>query len=193
MNSRVLPVTMKALALIGLLVAAACSIDVPTTARSGPTAVADRARTKALPGSNQTFADGSLPLNCIPKNPSYGSALIGPAGGDLIIGPNRLVVPAGALTDTVTISGTVPDSLPFQINLQPHGLQFKKAAGLILDASSCTTVPNIVYLIDQFTVSDPIQAVYSNFWHTIACPIWHFSGYSVYFDNAPDDGSDDRS
>ena len=70
-----------------------------------------------------------------------------------------------------------------------HGLTFKKPAGLILDATSCVDVPTIVYLIDQVTVSAQIEAVYSNWWHTIACPIWHFSGYSVaFYAGSVDDG-----
>ena len=173
---------MKSLTVLAVVLVAACAVDAPTTARSGQRALADWNGRQALPGSNQAFPSASPgPLNCIPKNPAYGSALIGPSGGELIIGPHRLIVPAGALTETVTISGTVPNDKPFEINLQPHGLQFRKAAGLILDASDCTSVPDIVYLIDQFTVSDPILATYSTWWHTVACPIWHFSGYSIAF------------
>ena len=127
------------------------------------------------------LSGAATPLNCKPAHPSYGSAVIGPEGGSLIIGSNRLIVPPGALTKPVLITGTVPEGKPFEVDLQPHGLTFKNAAGLILDATSCLDVPNIVYLIDQVTVSDPIEAVYSNWWHTIACPIWHFSGYAVAF------------
>jgi hypothetical protein len=124
----------------------------------------------------------ATPKNCVPKEPSYGSATIGPSGGTLIIGPHMLIVPPGALTEDVTISGSVPDDKPFEINLEPHGLQFKKAAGLVLDPTDCVKIPDIVYLIDEFTQSPPILASYSSWWHTIACPIWHFSGYAVAFD-----------
>lgn len=99
----------------------------------------------------------------------------------LRVGPHKLIVPAGALRSWVRISGTVPEGKPFQIDLQPHGLQFHKAAGLVLDATSCTDVPTIVYLIDQYNLGPPIRAMYSNWWLTIACPIWHFSGYMVAF------------
>jgi hypothetical protein len=75
----------------------------------------------------------------------------------------------------------VTEGKPFEVDLQPHGLTFSKAAGLVLDAASCIEVPSIVYLIDEETVSDPIAAIYSNWWHAIACPIWHFSGYAVAF------------
>jgi hypothetical protein len=130
-----------------------------------------------LPATSTNFK-GKV-LNCVPKEPGSGSALIGPAGGDLIIGTHRLVVPPGALTKYVVISGTVPADESFKIDLQPHGLEFKKPAGLILDASSCGSVPTIVYLLDDVVASDPIAAIYSHFWHTIAAPIWHFSQYAI--------------
>jgi hypothetical protein len=128
-------------------------------------------------------------LNCVPKEPSSGSALIGPAGGDLIIGPHRLIVPPGALTKPVVISGRVPADESFKIDLEPHGLEFKKPAGLILDAAGCSSVPTIVYLIDDIVASDPVAAVYSHFWHTIAAPIWHFSRYAIAMRNC-DGGGD---
>jgi len=173
------------------LLAAGCASDGPTSP-AGPRASANHwSGGSSLPGwhrTGQMLSGQATPKNCIPKVAAYGSASIGPTGGTLIIGTHKLIIPAGALDHKVTISGTVPNDKPFEINLEPHGLQFKKAAGLLLDASSCTDVPDIVYLIDQFTQSPPILAVYSSWWHTIACPIWHFSGYSVaFYDGSLDD------
>jgi hypothetical protein len=172
------------LAIVAAAFAAACTVDSSVGPRSGGSAFANSRPSSQIPGSNLTskVLSGQLtPINCSPKDSSYGSALIGASGGDLIIGPHRLIVPPGALTQPTLISGTVPAGKPFQIDLQPHGLTFKKAAGLVLDASSCVAVPDIVYLIDGITPSDPIEATYSNWWHTIAAPIWHFSGYAVAF------------
>jgi hypothetical protein len=167
-------------AILGLGLGAACAGDAAT----GPVAAASQANTSYYPGSRRTDAAKTgtfVPLNCTPRLTSEGSALIGPAGGVLRIGTHRLIVPAGALTEPVLISGTVPAGKPFEIELLPHGLQFRKAAGLILSTASCTDVPAIVYLIDQSTTSEPIPAFYSNWWKAIASPIWHFSGYAVAF------------
>jgi hypothetical protein len=169
-------------AFVAALAAAACTGDAPTApVASGTSAVAQRGQ-GWFPGQRRTSAmtsGKSTPINCVPKTSSVGTARIGASGGTLYIGRHRLIVPPGALTKPVQISGTVPAGKPFEIDLQPHGLQFRKAAGLILDASNCTNVPTIVYLIDQINVSPPIPAFYSNWWHTIACPIWHFSGYAI--------------
>jgi hypothetical protein len=190
MHRHLMPRAMKPLVMISLLLAAACAVDGPTTPLSGPRAYANQARDTVIPGTTSHFwASGRDPLNCSPKNSSFGSALIGPSGGTLFIGPNRLIIPAGALREKVQISGTVPAGRPFEIDLEPHGLHFQKAAGLILDASSCIDVQDIVYLIDEVTASPPILATYSNLWHTIACPIWHFSGYAIAFFDGSNDGS----
>ena len=162
----------------------ACSGDSPTAPAAAGSAANQSVQSSNgyFPGwhrTTQAEAGKFVPLNCQPREIATGSALIGPAGGVLQIGPHRLIIPAGALTERVLISGTVPQGKPFQIDLQPHGLHFRKAAGLILDASSCTDVPTIVYIVDQLTVGPPIRAIYSNWWKAIACPIWHFSGYMI--------------
>ncbi|HEY9229013.1 MAG TPA: hypothetical protein VIP11_20345 [Gemmatimonadaceae bacterium] len=137
-----------------------------------------------VPGSVRGVLDnpGNGQLNgCTPRDPQYGTATIGPSGGELIVGSHRLVVPAGALTQTVVISGSSPTDANPTIYLEPHGLQFKKPAGLILDASNCTDVPDAVYINEMGVVSEPIPAIYSTWWRTVAAPIDHFSGYAVAF------------
>jgi hypothetical protein len=162
----------------------ACSGDRLTSpVRAGRASAAST----ALPGQLRLDYDDFTPINCVPRRSAQGSAVIGASGGTLYIGKHRLVVPPGALRHRVLISGSVPADKPFEINLEPHGLQFHKAAGLILDARSCMDVPDIVYLIDQYDVSPPIRATYSNWWHTFACPIWHFSGYAIAFRTSPED------
>ena len=170
------------LAALSLAAAGACTGDAPTMPVASASSANADVGTGYTPGWRRTqdAVDGKfVPVNCSPRRSASGSAWIGPSGGVLQIGPHRLIVPAGALTKKVFISGTVPEGKPFQVNLEPHGLQFRKAAGLILDASSCTDVPDIVYLIDQYTQGPPIKAVYSEWWKAIACPIWHFSGYMI--------------
>lgn len=162
------------------IVVAGCAGDSPTTPSSG---AATRNREYGYyPGSSRTadaLTGKFVPLNCTPREAVEGSATIGPPGGELRIGTHRLIVPAGALREWVHISGSVPANQPFQIDLQPHGLQFSRAAGLVLDASNCTDVPTILYIVDQYNYGPPIEAIYSTLWMTIASPIWHFSGYII--------------
>ena len=128
-----------------------------------------------------TGAIGRL-AGCTPRDPQYGTATIGPSGGELDVGASRLIIPPGALTRTVQVSGTVTADSTLRIDLQPTGLQFKKSAGLILDASNCLAVPDVVYINELGVASPPILAIYSTWWRTIAAPIDHFSGYAVAFE-----------
>jgi hypothetical protein len=166
----------------------ACQADSTSPVRLATgTALADRSG--ATPGSiggpiinvGDVGRIGRL-RGCTAHDAQFGKAIIGPSGGELIVGKHRLIVPAGALTETVTISGTSPaDSTP-TIYLEPHGLQFRKSAGLILDVSNCTEVPSVVYISEIGVLSPPILAVYSTWWLTVAAPIDHFSGYAVAFE-----------
>lgn len=114
-----------------------------------------------------------------------GSATIGPRGGQLIVGSSRVIVPPGALNKKVFITATMPagEFITIRFEFQPHGLVFKKPAGLILNASGCNIQdwqsPNIVYLGESGEILEYIDSFYSNYWHTVAAPIWHFSGYAI--------------
>ena len=118
-------------------------------------------------------------LACNITAPLYGSATIGAEGGVLFVGKNMLIVPPGALSTNVQISGSVAAGNEFQIDFQPHGLQFRKPAGLILDASACAGAPNGVYLDEQGGIAERITASFSTWWHTIAAPLDHFSTYAL--------------
>lgn len=106
------------------------------------------------------------------------SAVIGAKGGELDFGPHRLIIPPGALTHDTLIWGTIPAGPSITIELQPHGLHFMKPAGLQFDVTSCGEIPDAVYL-DGLYGPEHIQAVFSEWWHTVAAPLDHFSGYAL--------------
>jgi hypothetical protein len=183
MLTRCRAITLTVIA-IGAL--AACtggdSVAPPIGALSTPEASASHiASIPGMMGAPRIIQTNGGMKGCTARDPQFGAAVIGPNGGDLVVGPNRLIIPPGALTQTVQISGTAPEGTVPSIILEPHGLQFKKPAGLLLDASNCTDVPDVVYINELGVVSNPIPAIYSTWWHTIAAPIDHFSGYAVAF------------
>ena len=55
----------------------------------------------------------------------------------------------------------------------------------MLGTSGCATngqaPDNVVYLDDSGNILETIPAQYSNFWHTVAAPIQHFSVYAIAF------------
>jgi hypothetical protein len=118
-------------------------------------------------------------LACDVPSDLNGSAIIGPDGGTLDIGPHRLIIPPGALTTKVAVSGFIPAGSTIEVHFEPHGLQFKKPAGLILNSASCSAVPDVVYLNEVGVVAERIKAIFSTWWHVIAAPIDHFSVYAL--------------
>lgn len=122
---------------------------------------------------------------CATHVTSADSEVFGPSGGTLTFGSSRLIIPAGALRDTVTITATIPDGDANRVEFQPHGLEFAKPAGLQLGTAGCAVdeqlVPNVVYLSETGEVLETIEAVYDPHWQTIAASIWHFSGYAIAF------------
>jgi hypothetical protein len=170
-------------ALTLLLSIAACSSTESTApqqaAPSGPSFI-ELHDGHVVPGSGGDASEvAGQPLACNVPTTLTDSALIGSSGGELDVGPHRLIIPPGALTADTWVSGTVPAGNSIRIDFQPEGLQFKKPAGLILDASTCADAPNIVYLNEDGGIEEHIEAIFSNWWHTIAAPIDHFSGYML--------------
>lgn len=169
-------------ALVMCAVLAGC-VDSTAPRRLASDARASNNNAGKVPGSvgaGLGNGEGSL-QGCTPRDAQYGTATIGPSGGELDVGSTRLIIPPGALTKIVQVSGTSPAGGTPTVIFEPSGLQFKKPAGLIIDASNCTDVPDVVYVDDLGGISPPIAAVYSNWWHTVAAPIDHFSGYAVAF------------
>jgi hypothetical protein len=173
--------TLAAVAIVvGALACAGSEATAPS--RFGARASLDRSGPPGSVGAPRIIANGQGGLlGCTPRDAQYGTAAIGPSGGELDVGPNRLIIPPGALTETVQISGTTPDDGTPAIFFEPHGLQFNKSAGLIMDVTNCLDVPPVIYINEIGVLSDPIPAVYSTWWHTVAAPIDHFSGYLVGF------------
>lgn len=114
-----------------------------------------------------------------------GSGVFGPGGGTLTFGTSSLIIPGGALQDTVTITATSLAGDNSRVEFQPHGLTFAKPAGLLLDTSGCSMdgdiAPNVVYISETGEVLETIPAAYDPHWHTIAAAIEHFSGYAIAF------------
>ena len=119
---------------------------------------------------------------CKPRSPHFNSAGIGPNGGVLQVGPNKLVVPAGALDHHQTLTGEVDSLDVVNIEFGPEGLQFEVPAQLTLNTNGCAipdgAMPQIVYVQDG-VITEVIPSVFDAIHNKITGPIHHFSGYSI--------------
>lgn len=132
-----------------------------------------------------TPAGSATVARCSPRAAAVGSGTFGPQGGTLIVGESRLVIPGGALRDTVTITATVASDSSSRVDFEPHGLRFYKPVGLALDSEGCTLPSDresaVVYLGPDGEVLETIDAVYFPRFKLVAAPIEHFSGYAIAF------------
>lgn len=134
---------------------------------------------------NAAHADAHYHLVlCSIRLPRVSSALIGAAGGELQVGPNRLVVPPGALNTPTRLSGFVLPLEAVNMVFGPEGLQFALPAQLTLNTAGCAiplnATPSIVYVKDG-QIAEVIPSTFDRINHKIIGPIRHFSGYSVAF------------
>jgi len=186
--SRRIAAAIAATALLGVV---ACQIQDNTAPTRTPLVPsADRGAQRRhdwsnLPGSKRgapSFGSNGQLVACSTRDAQADSALIGPSGGTLVVGNDRLIVPPGALQTPVMISGTIPAEPYAAIHFEPSGLQFKKPAGLVIDGAGCDVPASGVrvdYVDDEGNVLERIDATYSNLWHTVAAPISHFSVYAI--------------
>lgn len=67
-------------------------------------------------------------LMCEPLTYTADTKIIGPEGGAMGIGPHKLTIPEGALTQYTVITGELPVSTKTSVKLSPHGLEFLEDA-----------------------------------------------------------------
>lgn len=128
---------------------------------------------------------GSL-LTCSPQPYAADTEVIGRAGGTLVMGSHRLVIPAGALDYPVRIIGEAPSDTVVSVRFQPEGLQFNSwhTPKLTLDYSSCGLVRNllpkrIAYTTDKLDILSFLLSRDNLLTQQVTGEVHHFSRYAV--------------
>lgn len=153
------------------LLSLACAPDTPLA--PDPAAHSRRPLTPAA-SANRDVAQ------CTPREWARAGATIGPRGGMIEAGGTRLYVPPGALREEITITATVPAGEFSAVHFEPHGLEFRKAPLLALDAAGCDLeyAAEVVY-IRNGQIEERIAAAYVPRYRTVVVPITHFSIYAI--------------
>ena len=103
----------------------------------------------------------------------------------LAVGKSRLIVPAGALDDTVTITATRLGDGTSTIRFEPEGLRFRKRVRLVLSGANCALpregTASIVYLGPDGSILETLPGDFNPDRKTVAAAIEHFSGYAIAF------------
>lgn len=114
---------------------------------------------------------------------------IGPSGGTLQMGPHTLVIPAGALSQTVTIRAKTSNSGPGKgngIDFKPNGLRFNRPVVLTISTANCKglgllNLPLIVYTDDLLNILELEPSIPNPFKKNVTGLITHFSRYAVAY------------
>jgi len=110
------------------------------------------------------------------------SAVIGPDGGSIVLGGNRIDFPAGALAEPTTITMRGAPAM-YGVQLEPHGLTFPAGSEPVLTvaysrrASAGLTRMAIVYVDDRMTILEVLPTQWNAQDHTLTAALHHFSGY----------------
>jgi hypothetical protein len=123
-------------------------------------------------------------LTCAAAPAESSSATIGPAGGTLRVGAHALWVPAGALSQDVTLSGVTHSGSVAAIILRPAGLEFAEPVFLTISYASCGLVPSLLPKRIAYTTAGLAILRYLTSWDNplaqhVTGRLEHFSTYAV--------------
>ena len=175
------------LAIVALgLAAVSCSDQPPIGPESVPAPQADLigdllGTTTDLVGS---LAQSTGLLKCSPLPYDSETKTIGTAGGTITVGPHRLVIPSGALSQSVTITAVAPSGKVNVVQFEPEGLQFAKPATLTMSYANCSLLnkllpKRIAYVDDNLNILEYLLSLDLLNLKTVTGQVQHFSGYAV--------------
>ena len=121
-------------------------------------------------------------LSCSQQQYVSVTKVVGPAGGTIVVGTHKLVIPVGALTKNYTI---LAEQVPNRVNsvrFSPEGLKFAKPAKLTLSYSNCSPLlllKRVVYTDELLRILELIPSLDNLRTKTVTGDIRHFSRYAV--------------
>ncbi len=126
---------------------------------------------------------GSRFVLCEPQQYAAETKIIGPAGGEIEIGPHTLRIPKGALSQYTVITGEAPVTSAVEVRFSPHGLHFLKQPMLTLNYKRCAapgdTPHRAGYVDDAENVLEWPVSYDEKRVNDLYTWIWHFSGYRI--------------
>ncbi len=125
-------------------------------------------------------------LRCAPLEYAGAAEIIGPNGGEIHVGPHKLVVPKGALSEEHLVVAEAPMGSLVQVLFEPHGLQFSTPSELTLSYAHCMRPDaytyRIVYTDDNAkTILEFPPSSDDKTLQAVHAPINHFSSYIIAY------------
>jgi hypothetical protein len=123
-------------------------------------------------------------LLCSPQPYAKDTEVIGPSGGTLKVGTHTLVIPSGALSTRVTITGEQISGSTNSVRFSPEGLHFDQPAQLTMSYDNCALVllqKKIVYTDEKLKILEVLGSLDLFKKKSVSAPIDHFSRYAVAY------------
>ena len=173
------PRGLAAIALTAVLtVAAACSTADDSL---GPNAPA--APMQVQPATSLTDLVRTLHLlTCSAQPYAVKTQTVGSAGGTIVVGTHRLVIPAGALASPVQIKAEQMTGSVNSVRFSPDGLKFAKPATLRLSYANCSSLllaKRVVYTNELLGILELLPSLDDLRTKSVSASIRHFSRYAV--------------
>jgi hypothetical protein len=121
-------------------------------------------------------------LSCSPQPYVSVTQVVGSAGGTIVVGTHRLVIPAGALSRSYTIKAEQVQHRVNSVRFSPEGLRFAKPAKLTLSYANCSPLlllKRVVYTDELLRILELIPSLDNLKTKTVTGDIRHFSRYAV--------------
>jgi hypothetical protein len=123
-------------------------------------------------------------LLCSSQPYAVDSEWIGPDGGYLRVGTHTLVIPPGALSKWVKLTGEQIPGKTNSVRFSPEGLRFERPAALTMTYNNCALVllqKKIVYTDEQLKILEVLRTLDLFRSKSVTAPIDHFSRYAVAY------------
>jgi hypothetical protein len=122
-------------------------------------------------------------LSCSTQPYAVTTQTVGQAGGVIVVGTHKLVIPADALTSDVTIRAEQVPGSTNSVRFSPQGLQFQKPATLTLSYANCSlllsVLKKVAYTDEQLRILELLPSLDLRLEQKVTAPINHFSRYAV--------------
>jgi hypothetical protein len=149
---------------------------------SAPAQMASDDQQSLLLGGLITSVKNLNLLSCSQQPYAAVTKVVGPAGGTIVVGTHRLVIPEGALTRNYTIRAEQVPNRVNSVRFSPEGLRFAKPAKLTLSYSNCSPLlllKRVVYTDELLRILELIPSLDNLRTKTVTGDIRHFSRYAV--------------
>ena len=123
-------------------------------------------------------------LTCAPLPADSVTQILGPDGGTLSVGTYRLTVPAGALSEPVSITAIAPTGTVDAVRFRPEGLIFQSPALLSMSYANCDLLGSllpkrIAYTSDALSIVEYLPSVDDLLAQRVTGQLRHFSTYAI--------------